>query len=415
MNQRGAIDNPPRGEWLSAAEASRALGVKRETLYAYASRGLVRSAAASGGRRARLYHKDDVDRLKARSLARSGHAAVAAGALRWGEPVLETRIGTISDEGPRYRGRLAIELATSAASFEDICALLWGLPVAPLESERFGVSVASLRALLRPNAEPFDGMLVAAAAFAAAEPRGEPIEIARARAPSLVRRLVAACALPRGAEAVTASLEAGGTARALLVALGGRTTKASVAAIDEALVLSADHELNASTFSARVAASAQASLAASITAALCALSGPLHGAATARVEAFVAEVDRPERAAEIVAGRLERGESVPGYGHPLYPDGDPRGARLIEVARKIAPKARAVRILTAVTSAMALAARERPTIDVGLVALAGALGLGRGSPLAIFASGRLAGLVAHALEQREAGFMLRPRARYVGV
>src|SRR5690606_32147395 len=118
------------------------------------------------------------------------------------------------------------------------------------------------------------------------EPRGEGIELARARAAPLVRRLVAACGLARGTDAVTASLESEGTARGLLVALGGRTSKACVSAANEALVLVADHELNASTFAARVAASSGASVASSVVAALATLSGPLHGAATARVEAL---------------------------------------------------------------------------------------------------------------------------------
>jgi citrate synthase len=258
-------------------------------------------------------------------------------------------------------------------------------------------------------------MLVTAAALAASEQRAEPsLEIARSRAAALQRRLVAACGLTGAPDSVTASLEAETTARALLVALGGRTTASSTSAITEALVLAADHELNPSSFAARVAASAGASLPACAMAALAALSGPLHGAATARVEALVAEVGRPERAAAVVGERLGRGDSVPGFGHPLYPEGDPRGARLLEVAQRIGGKSRAVRILVSVVNAMALVARERPTIDVGLVALAGALGLPRGAPLAIFASGRVAGWIAHALEQRAAGFILRPRARYIG-
>jgi citrate synthase len=255
---------------------------------------------------------------------------------------------------------------------------------------------------------------VTAAALAANEPRGETLEVARARAPGLVRRLIAACGLGRGADAVTASLEAQGCARALLVALGGKTTKASVAAMNEALIVIADHELNASTFAARVAASAGASTTASITAALGALSGPLHGAATARVEALVAEVDRPERAAAVVAARLDRGEAVAGFGHPLYPKGDPRGERLIELANQLGARQRSVRVLLSVVAAMDLVSREPPTVDVGLVAICGALGLRRGAPLGIFASGRVAGWIAHVLEQKEAGFMLRPRARYVG-
>lgn len=418
VNPRGSIVDQGLGEWLTAAKATRVLGVKRETLYAYASRGLVRSAAGPRGGRERVYHKDDLERLKARSLARSGHAAVAAGALRWGEPVLETRVGTIGEGGPSYRGKDAIALAQEGARFEDVCVLLWGgapfFPAADLDERRLGAPAAHLRALLRPDAEPFDGMLVTASALAASDPRGEGIELARTRAAALVRRLVAACGLGRGADAVNASLESDGTARALLVALGGRTTKAHVAAMNEALVLIADHELNASTFAARVAASSGASLAACVVAALATLSGPLHGAATARVEALAAEVDRPERAAQIVGARLDRGESVPGFGHPLYPKGDPRGARLLDLAAQIGARQRTVRVLSSVVSAMDLVAREPPTADVGLVAIAAALGLGRGAALAIFACGRLAGWIAHALEQRSAGFLLRPRARYVG-
>jgi citrate synthase len=416
VNQRPGIVDQGR-EWMSTDEATQLLGVKRETLYAYASRGLVRSAAGAS-QRARVYNREDVDRLRARSQARAGHGPVAASALRWGEPVLETRIGSITREGPLYRGKSAVELARDGASFEDVCALLWGAPFRPeqdLDERRLGAPVAHLRALLRPRAEPFDGMLVTAGVLAAAEQHVEPsLEMARSRAAALMRRLVAACGLVHGADAVNASLEASTTARALLVALGGRTTASSISAMTEALVLAADHELNPSTFAARVAASAGASLPACTMAALAAASGSLHGAATARVEAFVAEVARPERAAAAVGERLARGDSVPGFGHPGYPEGDPRGARLLEVASRIGGKSRGVRILTSVVNAMELVARERPTVDVGLVALSAALGLPRGAPLAIFACGRVAGWIAHALEQRAAGFILRPRARYIG-
>jgi citrate synthase len=408
----------PSREWLTTEEASKLLGVKRETLYAYASRGLLRAAASGKAPRGRVYNREDVDRLRARSQARAGHGPVAASALRWGEPVLETSIGSIDASGPIYRGRSAVELAREGASFEDVASLLWGAPFRPeedLDARRLGVPVAQLRAVLRPHAEPFDGMLISAGVLAAAEQHAEAsLEVARSRAAALMRRLVAACGLVNGTDAVTASLEAPSTARALLVALGGRTTASSISAMTEALVLAADHELNPSTFAARVAASAGASLPACTMAALATLSGPLHGAATARVEAFVAEVARPERGAAAVGERLSRGESVPGFGHPVYPEGDPRGARLLEVAQRIGGKSRGVRILVSVVNAMELVARERPTIDVGLVAISAALGLPRGAPLAIFACGRVAGWIAHALEQRAAGFILRPRARYVG-
>jgi citrate synthase len=414
---RGASIDDPRAAWLTAAQAARRLGVKRETLYSYASRGLVRTGHALAGDRTRLYNREDVDRLHARSLARAGHSAVAAGALRWGEPVLETSVGAIRDEGPAYRGRSAVALAREGASFEEVAGLLWegDFRRGPVRGG-LGVPQTHVRALLGgAAAEPFEAMLVTAAALSTPTPGDEePAHRMRAQAPTLVRRLVAACGLATGEGAVAASLEADGAARALLAALGGRTTASHVSAIGEALVLSADHELNASTFAARVAASSGASLGACVVAALAALSGPHHGALTARVAAFVAEVGRPERAADLVGARLARGESIPGFGHPLYPNGDPRGTRLLEVALRVGGRAKGVRAISAIASAMALAAREKPTIDLGLVALAHALALRPGAPLAVFACGRLAGWIAHAIEQRTAGYLLRPRARYVG-
>ncbi len=433
MDQRPVIDDRDR-EWLPARDAAELLGIKKETLYAYASRGMVRSVPGGAGDRARLYHREDLERLHARSRARSGHGPVAAGALRWGEPVLETKVGTIGESGPAYRGTPALDLVRRGASFEDVCALLWDAPFVEPRERGLGVPGPSLRAMLRPHAEPFDAILLTAAALAAAEPRGEGLEVTKRKAGGLLRRLVASCALPRGMAAVDAALAASaapgqargrargreegpafGTARALLVALGGRPTAATVEAMNEALVLSADHELNVSTFAARVTASSGANLAASVVAALAALSGPLHGGVTARVEALVAEIGRPERAAEVVAARLERGDAVPGFGHPLYPTGDPRGARLLELAQRVSSRPRAVRVLVSITNAMHLVAREQPTLDVGLVAIASALGLPRGAPLAIFACGRLAGWIAHAIEQRETGHLVRPRARYVGI
>src|SRR5450432_3342666 len=112
------------GAWLSSHEASARLGVKLTTLYAYASRGLITSSPGDG-RRGRLYASGDVERLRARHVARSGHGPVAASALRFGEPVLETRISQVTTGGPRYRGYWATELCRSEVSFERVAELLW--------------------------------------------------------------------------------------------------------------------------------------------------------------------------------------------------------------------------------------------------------------------------------------------------
>ena len=112
------------GQWLTSAAASARLGVKLATLYAYASRGLVTSLPGDG-QRGRLYASDDVERLLTRHTARSGHGPVAASALRFGEPVLETRISAVDAGGPRYRGRHAIELCRASIGFERVAELLW--------------------------------------------------------------------------------------------------------------------------------------------------------------------------------------------------------------------------------------------------------------------------------------------------
>jgi citrate synthase len=176
--------------------------------------------------------------------------------------------------------------------------------------------------------------------------------------------------------------------------------------VRRALVLLADHELNASTFAARIAASTGASLAAAVLAGLCALSGPRHGGAGARVLALVEDAGRlgPEAA---LRAWMDRGSAPPGFGHPLYPDGDPRAAALIGAfdppAELMALKAAAERLTG-----------QAANVDFALAALAHTLGLPDDAPFALFCLGRSTGWIAHALEQIAVGGLIRPRARYVG-
>jgi citrate synthase len=418
MVDQRRFDNQPGGTTtLSAAEAASFLGVQRRTLYAYVARGQLRSVPGRGN--ARRYLREDLERLRARQLARSGHGPVAAGALRWGEPVLDSAITAVAPGGIRYRGVALGELVAAGVRYEAVAELLWGgdLDVAPPPWPRQGLP-RSLARLARPGAGPLAHLALAVSAMAVADvDRGAdegPAALARAR--GLVPRLAAALSLAWDPARVPAALAAPSVAEICARALGARRGAAGVRAIDRALVLAADHELNASAFAARVAASTGADLYACVGAALAVVSGPRHGAAPDRVEALVAEAGAPARAAKVVRERLRRGEDVPGFGHPLYPSpaGDPRTAPLLDAARELAPRDRRVQTVLAVVDTMAEAGREAPTLDYGLVAVACALGLPPGAASGLFAVGRSAGWIAHALEQRAAGFMLRPRARYVG-
>jgi citrate synthase len=239
-----------------------------------------------------------------------------------------------------------------------------------------------------------------------------PPEQEKLRARRLLRHLGAWAGGAHGANRVTQALEEE-TVAASMARAWGLEVKRTAAPLDRALVLCADHELNVSTFTARVAASSGADLYACVSAALAALSGPRHGGTCDRIEALVQEVGHPERAAMVVRERLRRGESVPGFGHPLYPEGDPRTPPLLELAWAVRPEPAEVQVVREVAEAMRKAGHPPPTVDIGLVALSAALGLPPGAAAAVFAVGRSAGWVAHVLEQREQGHLLRPRARYV--
>ncbi len=408
--------------WLSAIEAVELLGVKRETLYAYASRGLVASRPGERGR-PRRYLRGDLERLKARRDARAGHGAVAAGALRWGEPVLDSALTQVTERGPHYRGHAAVDLSAVGIGFESVAELLWtgALPQAPprWSGPTSGVDAEAAARLLAHGPSPLDAMALLLALRRASStvraPLADEDELAEAR--RLLPLLAASAGLVESAARVEHALAFERISATIAVALGVEPRREVVQGIDRALVLVADHELNVSTFAARVAASAATDLLGCMSAALAVLSGPRHGAMTNRLEEILDTIDGPRDVTRFLASRLSVGEAIAGFGHPLYPKGDPRAAPLLEAARKgrapddLEPRRRT---LLALVDELERRRHVPPTVDVGLVAMRIRLGLPRGAAAHVFAVGRSAGWIAHILEQRTQGGLLRPRARYVG-
>jgi citrate synthase len=180
--------------WVDAAAAASLLGVQRRTLYAYVSRGAVRSVAGERARQ-RLYAVEDLTRLKARHDARAGHGAVAAGALRWGEPVLDSAITAITPRGPAYRGHLAVDLAAAGVPFENVAELLWSgeLATAPV---RWPAAAPPPPTAMPAGATPLTAMAIT---LAIATHRADPGALIDVRGRALIPRL--ATCLAAGAAA----------------------------------------------------------------------------------------------------------------------------------------------------------------------------------------------------------------------
>lgn len=377
-------------EWLSAAEALDRLGLKPQTLYAYVSRGLLAAKPDPSDSRRSLYRSREVDGLAERRRRSRRPADVAAGAMTWGEPVLASAISTVHAGRPWYRGRDAIVLAETE-TLESVARLLRG-----------GDGV-TLKRSDRP-APPTEGPPLARAFLALAARAAEaPPALGQ---PTLARSAEAAVLLDVFADALAAETEPGPIHLRLAKAwrLGPGGPGADL--IRRTLVLLADHELNPSAFAARVAASTGASLAASALAGLAALSGPRHGGAPAALSLFREEARRLGPAAAVSA-RLGEDRTLPGFGHPLYPDGDPRASALC--LRFQAPED-----LEALADQVRATTGLAPNIDFALVALCDHLGAPEGAALSLFAVARCAGWLAHALEQIQDGGLIRPRARYTG-
>jgi len=394
--------------FLSAGEAAAELGVSLPTLYAYVSRGLIRSQAGSDPR-SRLYRTEDVWALKRRKQHRRDPGKAAEDALHWGLPVLQSGLSLISGGRLYYRGRDVVSLA-QLCTMEQVCALLWAgstdTALPDPEVTELGEDGAMLRKLKAPLTimETFQVHLAVAAATDHAGYDLRPQSVQRTGINIL--RLMAAVATGQKV-----------SKRGVVDVLARKWCPQRAEAADlinAALVLYADHELNPSTFTVRCVASAGATPYGVVSAGLAALQGFKHGGACERAETLLREAPDERGAHRAVSARLRRGEVMPGFGHPLYPEGDPRGALLLQLVRERCAGTPEVDKAVALTDAVLELMGERPTIDFGLVTLCRALQLPARAPLALLAIGRSIGWVAHALEQYGEERLIRPRARYTG-
>jgi citrate synthase len=387
-------------ELIDAPTAAARLGIGRATLYAYVSRGLLHAEPDPDDPRKSRYRRDEVEALIQRKSRGRKPERIARDALVYGLPVLDSAIAQIEAGRLYYRGNDAV-LWARKATLEDTARLLWDcgdadpfaaetLPASPLWSDLLP-RLGDLAAIER------------CAAWLALAQKSALATWARRSATLWLDAAVLVRELAAAALGVAASADPIHEVLGRAWGLGA----ADADRLRQALVLAADHELNASTFTVRCIAATGASLPASLLGGLAALSGPLHGGMSARCEVLFEEIDRAGDPTPVIVQRLQRGDPVPGFGHPLYPDDDPRGRAMAEL---LPSGDRHHAILAKLEELIGHA----PTIDFSLVALARALRLPRGAPFTIFAIGRSTGWIAHALEQRTQPGLIRPRARYVG-
>ncbi len=381
--------------YLSAREAAAELGVQPATLYAYVSRGLISSVAGPG--KQRRYDGGDVRRLKGRKSAEDHGGARPL----TGDPVLETELTLISGDGPVYRGRLARDLAKTS-TLETVATLLWNSGEDPFAED----APANLPDL-PPGLGPLDRVMMALAAWPLQD------KSAYTQAPKLLQ--IKGAALLRYAVAALLNTQPKSLPVHTQIAESFGVTAAGKNAIRAALVLCADHELNTSAFAARCAASTRAPLHAALLSGLGAFTGPRHGAASDRATAWLSEFAPETDIEAVLSGRLSRGESLPGFGHSIYPDRDPRADCLLQVLFESEQEHPFVDRLPALIGLAEDLFGLAPNIDFALAAVQKTYGLPGDAGKIIFCAARITGWIAHALEQYAAHEQIRPRAAYVGV
>lgn len=388
---------------MTAAAAVRALGVSRPTLYAYVSRGFLRSASKPGTTRERCYSREDVERLRRRGEERRDPKSVATHALDHGKPILESSITLIDNGRLFYRGYDAVELARTR-SVAEIASLLWTRSFDQIGPDRLVAPTGKFQAAgdLPFLARAQSTLAIAATRDALAfDHRWESICVCGGRILGLMTR----SATGRRDDAHTVDEQ---------LAAAWRVKARGVDVIRAALILCADHELNVSTFTARCVASAGGSPYAAVIAGISALEGIRHGGLTVRVEAMLHSMRRERSGAAAVAERLQQGHDLSGFGHPLYRNGDPRAKAVFALLRERYQRSAELSFALDVAAAATKTRDEYPTLDFALATVTRVLGLPPKSALTLFAIGRTIGWIGHAIEQYATGQLIRPRARYVG-
>jgi citrate synthase len=343
-------------------------------------------------------------------------------------------ISSIIDGVLTYRGINIDELAENA-TFEEVVYLLWfgKLPNASelaklVQDLNASASVATpvleQLKLYPKGANSMAALRSAVSSLALYDPEANDISkeanVRKAiRLQAQIPTLVAAFdRIRNGLEPVSPKADANSISENFLYMLTGQQPdKVAINALDKALVLHADHELNASTFSARVTVATLSDIYSGVTSAIGTLKGPLHGGANEAVMAMLEEIGTSDKVESYVQSKFEKKEKLMGFGHRVYKNGDPRAKHLQKMSYELGKLTgnlewynMSIKIEDLVTGQKGL----KPNVDFYSASVYTTLGIPRDLFTPIFAISRASGWTAHILEQYEDNRLIRPRAEYVG-
>jgi len=355
------------------------------------------------------------------------------------EDVVATTSGICFIDGDRgilsYRGYDIHDLARFA-TFEETCYLLWhGRLPSRAELGDLQSQLAAARPLpetilrLMKMLPPSDGMdalrtLTSALAHYDADASDNSAQASYRKSVRLTGQLAGLVAtwgrMQQGGNPVSPDPAMGHAANFLYLLTGERPKPVAIRAMDIALTLHADHELNASTFAARVAAATLTDVHSAVVAGIGTLKGPLHGGANAEVMKMLLEIgaDAPgERIDAYVRGKLARKEKIPGFGHRVYRTEDPRASHLRRMSKELGEKAGSTKWFEMSERIEAIVRSEKklyPNVDFYSASTYYTMGIAIDLYTPIFAVSRISGWTAHLLEQYANNRLIRPRADYTG-
>ncbi|RKD75742.1 citrate synthase [Sinobaca qinghaiensis] len=220
-----------------------------------------------------------------------------------------------------------------------------------------------------------------------------------------------------GKEPIAPKADLGFAANFLYMLNGEEPDETSITAFNKALVLHADHELNASTFTARVCVATLSDIYSGVTSAIGALKGPLHGGANEKVMAMLSEIGEPDKAEDYIKKAMANKEKIMGFGHRVYKQGDPRAKHLRDMSERLTKVTGETKWYDMSLKVEEVVTNEKgllPNVDFYSASVYHSLGIDHDLFTPIFATSRASGWLAHILEQYSDNRLIRPRADYVG-